>query len=154
MTNTLSAYLEQEIMSADPLQLVCMLYQAAIMEVREARRYLAAANVPARCAAISKASNIVGELASSLDPDAGRELSERLASLYGYLLNRLLDANLKKADAPLAEVLGLLITLSEGWQGAVAEKRTHTAIAPRATAYPTPFVPGHVSEPVSQSWTF
>jgi len=150
MTNTLSAYLEQEIMSADPLQLVCMLYQAAIMEVREARRHLAAANIPARSAAISKASNIIGELVSSLDREAGGELSERLAALYGYVLDRLLDANMKKDDAPLAEVLGLLITLNEGWQGAVAEKHRTATVAANANR----FLPGQMAEAASQSWSF
>lgn len=147
MTNTLSAYLEQEIMSADPLELVCMLYQAAIMEVREARRYLAAANILARSAAISKASNIIGELVSSLDQEAGGEMSGRLAALYGYLLNRLLEANLQKTDAPLAEVLGLLTTMSEGWQGAATKKVVHSA--PQMA-----FVTAHAAEPVSQSWSF
>lgn len=152
MTNTLNAYLEQEIMSADPLQLVCMLYQAAIMEVREARRYLAATNIPARAAAITKASNIVGELISSLDREAGGELSERLTALYGYVLNRLLDANMQQADAPLAEVLGLLTTLCEGWQGALAEKRAVPAHAPVTRT--VSFLPGQMTEAASQSWSF
>lgn len=150
MTNTLSAYLEQEIMAADPLQLVCMLYQAAIMEVREARRYLALGNISARSAAISKATEIIGELMSVLDPKADLELTARLTALYGYLLNRLLDANMKKADAPLAEVLGLLTTLSEGWQGAAGEKRALAAPAGRTIS----FVPESIAEPVSHSWSF
>ena len=31
--------------------------------------------------------------------------------------SRLLDANMQQSDAPLAEVLGLLSTLSEAWAG-------------------------------------
>ena len=48
--------------------------------------------------------------------EGGGELSTRLRALYRYCLVRLLDANLHQSDEPLAEVLGLLSTLSEGWR--------------------------------------
>ena len=127
MTNTLSAYLEQEILSADPLRLVCMLYQAAIMEVRDARRHLAAGNIQLRCAAITRACDVIGELISSLDRDAGGQIAEQLSGLYAYSLSRLLEANLKKTDAPLAETLALLTTLSEGWQEIASNPRKEAA---------------------------
>jgi flagellar protein FliS len=148
MTNTLSAYLEQEIMSADPLELVCMLYQAAIMEVRDARRHLAAANVPARCAAISKVCDVISELLSSLNMEAGGEFSARLSGLYTYMLNRLVQANLQKSDQPLEEVLQLLLTLAEGWKAIVAEKRQPVAAA-------RPMFHGQSPEVAApQSWSF
>lgn len=153
MTNTLDAYLEQEILSADPLRLVCMLYQAAIMEIRDARRHLAAGNVPARCAAITKACDLVGELLSSLDRDGGGQVAEQLSSLYAYSLNRLLEANMKKSDAPLAEVLALLTTLSEGWQEIASNQRSEAAVL-RSTpaAYVMAGAQGY--ESASHSWSF
>ena len=57
------------------------------------------------------------ELATSLDHERGGEISQRLALLYDYIQRRLLEANLQQSDAPLAEVLGLLSTLSEAWAG-------------------------------------
>ena len=48
--------------------------------------------------------------------EAGGDLAKRLQALYGYSLVRLMDANLHQTDGPLSEVLGLLSTLSEGWQ--------------------------------------
>ena len=111
-----SSYFEQQILSAGPLDLVCLLYQTAIARVRDARRHLAGGDIPARCAAISKTCDIVGELMAGLDLKAGGALAERLRGLYTYILCRLLDANVQKADEPLAEVLGLLMTLQEGWK--------------------------------------
>ncbi len=93
-----------------------MLYLKAIAEVREARRHLAEGQIALRSKAISKAYEIISELNVSLDMEAGVDLSKRLRALYGYCLVRLLDANMHQADGPLAEVLGLLSTLSEGWQ--------------------------------------
>jgi flagellar protein FliS len=114
--SNLTSYLEQKTLSASPLELVAMLYLKAINEIREARRHLAARNIALRSNAISKVCDIIGELDGTLSMEEGGELSQRLRSLYRYCLVRLLDANLHQADEPLAEVQGLLATLSEGWQ--------------------------------------
>lgn len=115
--NAHEQYLEGRVASADPLELVRLLYDAAIASVREARRALAAGEILARSRAISKASGIVIELNSALDHAQGGDLSRRLAALYDYVLRRLLEANLQQTDAPLEEVWGLLSTLAEGWNG-------------------------------------
>jgi flagellar biosynthetic protein FliS len=63
-----------------------------------------------------KAWDILHELSTSLDRAQAPELSSRLAELYAHMQQRLIDANVQQADAPLAEVETLLITLSEAWQ--------------------------------------
>jgi len=113
--SNLSSYLEQKTLSASPLELVAMLYTKAISEIREARQQLAVRNIALRSKAISKACDAIGELDGSLDMEAGGELAQRLRSLYRYCLVRMLDANFQQADEPLGEVLGILMTLSEGW---------------------------------------
>jgi len=110
-------YLQQKTLSAAPLELVAMLYAKATSDLQEARRQLAARNISLRSKAISKACDVIGELDGALNMQVGGELAVRLRSLYRYCLVRLLDANLHQADEPLAEVLGLLATLSQGWQG-------------------------------------
>jgi drug/metabolite transporter (DMT)-like permease len=45
MTNPYAAYLETNVLSANPLELVCMMYAGAIEAVRDARRFLAEAEV-------------------------------------------------------------------------------------------------------------
>jgi flagellar protein FliS len=108
------AYVAEKILSADPVELIGMLYGAAIESVESARRHLAAGTIPARSAALSKALEILGELTASLDPEPA--LSHRLAELYDYMQRRLLEANFEQKDAPLAEVSRLLATLAEAWQ--------------------------------------
>jgi flagellar protein FliS len=114
--SNLTSYVEQKTLSASPLELVAMLYAKAISEIREAKAHLAARNIALRSKAISKACDAIGELDGSLNMKAGGELAERLRGLYRYCLVRLLDANLQQVEEPLTEVLGLLVTLSEGWQ--------------------------------------
>ncbi len=110
------AYLESRILSAGPIELVRMLYQTAAGSVRDARRHLEAGDVLARSRAISKASQALLELTAALDFPRGGEIAQRLAQLYEYMLHRLTEANFQQTDAPLAEVLALLATLSEGWE--------------------------------------
>jgi flagellar protein FliS len=116
MTNGLGAYLEQTVLSANPLELVRMLYSAAISEVSDARRHLAAGEIQARSNAISKTCEILGELTGSLDQNAGGEIAINLAQLYDYLQHRLIAANFQQKDEPLAEVLSLLSTLDAAWR--------------------------------------
>ena len=111
------AYLESRVLAADPVELVSLLYHAGTQAVQGARRYLAAGQIAERSQAINRACAIVTELTNSLDHERGGEISQRLALLYDYMGRRLLEANMQQSDAPLADVLGLLTTLSEAWAG-------------------------------------
>lgn len=129
------SYLESRVLSADPLELIRMLYGAATASVREARKHLAAGAIAERARAISKACEILTELAVSLDHERGGEISRRLAQLYEYMGRQLIDANVRQIDAPLEEVLNLLGTLSEGWDGIKAEAAAESA-EPEPVAVP------------------
>jgi flagellar secretion chaperone FliS len=112
-----SAYLEERVLGADPVELVNLMYQACRQAVREAREHLAAGRIAERSRAVSRSCEILIELAGSLDHARGGEISERLALLYDYMQRRLLEANIQQTDEPLVEVLGLLNTLAEAWAG-------------------------------------
>jgi len=108
-------YLETEILSADPVKLVNLLYRGAIEAVVEARRHLATGKIQERSSRIMKAWDILAELSRALDHShAG--LSAKLQGLYVYMQQRLLDANMQQSDQPLGEVEELLVTLSSAWR--------------------------------------
>ena len=117
------AYLEGRILSADPLELVRLLYQGCSDAVREARRRLADGDIGGRSRAITRAHEILTELVRSLDRERGGEIGERLAVLYDYMQRRLIEANCRQEDAPLGEVLSLLATLGEAWEGVQQQTR-------------------------------
>jgi len=108
-------YLEAEVLSADPVKLVCMLYRGAIEATVAARRHLKAREIKERSRQIMRASAILRELSHSLDPQH-KEMSSRLRDLYAYMQKCLLEANARQIDPPLAEVEQLLSTLLEGWK--------------------------------------
>lgn len=108
-------YLESRILSADGVELVRILYQAALESVEKARRHLREGDIAARSRAITRATAVIAELAVSLDHDAGGALSRNLLELYDYMQRRLLEANFCQSEPMLAEVSRLLATLLEGW---------------------------------------
>ena len=144
------AYLESRVLTADPVELVDLLYQACTHAVREARAHLEGGRIAERSREITRAWEILNELASSLDFERGGEISQRLAPLYAYLQGRLLEANLQQSDEPLAEVLGLVATLAEGWAGIMRVETASPAAAGNAWAQPTPADSGYGV----QGWNF
>ena len=109
------AYLESRVLSADPIELIRLLYQTALDSVQTARRNLAAGNIAERSRAVCRAIAAVGELDAALDHAAGGAISRNLAALYQYIRQRLTEGNMRQKDAPLAEAQSLLATLAEAW---------------------------------------
>jgi len=115
-TNRYQTYIEEEILTADPVQLIQLLYRAALDSITSARRYLKLGDIRARSRAISKAMTIMTELSLSLNHAAGGDLSKNLAELYAYTQTLLIQANVNQSDPPLEEAERLLSTLLDGWQ--------------------------------------
>src|SRR5580704_19194449 len=109
-------YLENEVLTAEPLKLVVLLYRGALDSVGAARRYLEAKDIGQRSKSLNKALSILKELNLSLDMERGGPLSVELARLYDYMLRLLLEASVKQTDAPLEEAEQLLRTLLEAWE--------------------------------------
>ena len=156
------AYLESQVLSADAVELVRLLYRAAADAVRSAGAHLAAGRIADRSRQISKAHAILSQLSASLDPVRGGALSRSLAELYDYMQRRLLEANMRQQAAPLKEVESLLATLLEGWDQ-VRSAPEHGVDSPRWRAdgdpspthggYPPAFVPAIAADYASQSWS-
>ena len=135
-----AAYLENRILAADPIELIAILYEHALRFTAEARESLAKRDIATRSARISRVIAILGELDGSLNHDAGGAFSANRARLYQYMRDRLVFANLKQEDAPLAEVERLLTTLAESWD-AVKHSGAKQAAAPASTYSEDSFIP-------------
>ncbi len=119
--------LETTIQSADPHRLILMLFDGALLAIAQAEVAIEQRNIPQRTAAINKAIAIVIEgLRASLDMEVGGELADRLAALYDYIAERLMQANAANQIAPLKECASLLRTLREAWAEMPEEARQKT----------------------------
>lgn len=148
-----NAYLESRVLSAGPIELVRLMYQAAIAEVRGARTHLQSGDIRGRSKAVAKACAILTELTVSLDRKLGGEYAERLADLYGYMMRKLTEANFRQSEELLAEVLGLLTTLLEGWEGMQSQLQP-PAVAERATPSCGAWAQLPDSDYPRQAWSF
>lgn len=113
-------YRANSILTASPGRLVLMLYDGALKALALARDAFARPESdPRRIAAINehilKAQAIITELQSGLNLEAGGEFARTMDRLYDYHLRRLLEANLRKTEAPVAEVERLVGELREAW---------------------------------------
>jgi flagellar protein FliS len=143
-TSAQQAYIESRILSADPLELVQILYESALESVDKARRHLRNGDIAARSKEISKVCAILVELQGSVKHEAEPALAGNLVELYDYMGRRLIEANFHQADAPLGEVSRLLGTLLEGWLNCRPEAEPQeAAIAPAEDA----------AEYAGQAWT-
>jgi flagellar secretion chaperone FliS len=109
--------LETGVEAADPHKLVLMLYEGALLALVEARLHMVRRDTAAKGQALSKAVTIIDNgLKASLDIEAGGELGERLAGLYDYMSERLLQANLHNRPELIDEVSRLLTELRGAWE--------------------------------------
>lgn len=111
--NNYQDHFSEEVLSASPVGLICLLHRGILDSIRAARTALANGEILARSRAISKSQSILGELARSLDET--QPLSGQLLHLYGYMIERLNEANLQQTAEPLNEVDALCHTLLEAW---------------------------------------
>jgi flagellar protein FliS len=103
--------------NASPHRLVQMLMEGALEKVFAAKGFLSAKNIAAKGENISWAISIIDSLRSCLNVDVGGEFAQNLASLYDYMEQQLLQANIKNDPKLLDEVGQLMIQIKSGWDG-------------------------------------
>ena len=104
-------------MDADPHRLIQLLYNGAIERINMAKARIQAKDYAGKGQLINKAIEIIGGLRSFLDFAQGGDLAARLEALYDYMERSLLEASAKNDLAKLDEVLNLLRSVKEGWDG-------------------------------------
>jgi len=119
--NGLQAYqrvnTQTSITDADPHKLIQLLYNAAIERINMAKARMQAKDYAGKGQLIGKAIEIIGGLRSFLDFEKGGQLAAQLEALYDYMERTLLEASMRNDVEKLDEVLGLLRSVKEGWDG-------------------------------------
>jgi flagellar secretion chaperone FliS len=116
-------YREVAVRTANPIQLVIMLYDAAICSLKEAREHIDHKNIAGRSRSINKCISIISELQSCLNLKAGGEIADSLNRLYSYMKRRIFCANVEQSIQPLAEIETLLENLRSAWIELSAQTR-------------------------------
>jgi len=118
-------YKEVAINTANPLQLVVMLYDAAIHSLQEASNHIRMKNIEGRSQSLNQCISIISELQTCLNLKEGGEIAISLDRLYNYMKRRIFRANVDQSIQPLEEIEGLLENLRSAWRELV-EKTPQT----------------------------
>jgi flagellar protein FliS len=112
-----STYKETQIKTANQGRLIVMLYEGAIKNINKALEFLGDEHrrYDETGTSISKAQDIIAELMVSLDFEKGGDIAKNLFSLYIFMNQQLMQANLKKDEKTLIDVKEMLSELRDVW---------------------------------------
>lgn len=113
-----STYRRVAVESADPAQVLEVLFDRALLECHRAKERIAARDAEGKGRAIGKALEIVNELEAALNHAAAPELAENLARLYTFIVARLQKATVALHAGPIGEAERILATLKDAFAAA------------------------------------
>jgi flagellar protein FliS len=105
---------------ASPVQLVLILMDGLLDELARARAHIEARRFELKAKSLDRAVDMLNGLSSALDFESGGEVVVRLGELYDYCARRLYQAGASLDVEKVDEVVRLLRTIREGWQGVQA----------------------------------
>lgn len=117
--SALNQYKQNTVYTATPEELTLMLYDGCIKFMNIAKYNIENKNIQKSHEALLRAQYIIMELRSTLDPSY--QISNNLMSLYDFMRQRLIDANINKDIKPIEEVLELMTDLRDTWREAMKQ---------------------------------
>ena len=122
-TKSNQAYKKAAVTTKDQGTLILMLYDGTIRYLKIAINKINKEDLEGAHNAISRAKAIISELMTSLNMDQSGRVGSSLKSLYVYMFNRLIDANIQKNASYIEEVCDLMSELRDGWRTVVNQKK-------------------------------
>ncbi|MDU4695599.1 MAG: flagellar export chaperone FliS [Paenibacillus sp.] len=110
------SYQKNKYETASPHRLILMLYNGAVQYAMRAQKAIENGNVQDSNQCIQKSQAILYELISSLNEKEGGELARNLKNLYLYMIDRLVQANIKKNPVYIEEIVEHLNELKSAWE--------------------------------------
>lgn len=121
--NAFKQYQKTQVTTASPEKILLLLYEGAIRFVKIAQVRMQEKNIAEKGKYISKTMAIVSELMNTLDHSVGGQLAADLENLYMFMIDKLIEANIKNEPEHLEVVEKLLTTLYGAWQDVVNNPR-------------------------------
>ncbi len=131
MSNPYSQYQKTQVTTASREKVLLMLYEGAIRFTRHATAAMNQNKIAEKGKFISKATAILSELMATLDFKAGGQLATDLENLYVFMIDRLIEGNIKNDVECLKTVEGLLMTLYEAWKDVIENPRDDGVPSPK-----------------------
>lgn len=121
-----TAYNNSKVLTASPAELTLMLYDGAIKFCNIGILSIEKKDIEKIHINIIKTQKIITEFRSTLD--FSYEVSKDFEAVYIYLLDRLVEANVKKDKLILEEVLNHLRTMRDTWKEVMKISKTQKVV--------------------------
>jgi flagellar secretion chaperone FliS len=116
--NAYNIYKNNSVNYASKEQLLLMLVEGAVKFAKIGRQAIVDKDVKKSHENIVKAQNIYYELMTTLDVNAGGDWAKSLMSIYEFIVERLVQANMKKDTMIMNEVIPLMEEVRDTWNEA------------------------------------
>ncbi|MCM3489907.1 flagellar export chaperone FliS [Alkalihalophilus marmarensis] len=122
-----SAYKQNAMKTASPGELTLMLYNGCLKFIKQTRLAMEENDLEKRNLNSTKAQNIIRELMVTLKTD--NEVGQNMMRMYDFILNRLIEANVKNDANALTEAEGLVVEFRVTWKEVIQldRKQRHGA---------------------------
>ncbi|NPA53385.1 MAG: flagellar export chaperone FliS [Aquificae bacterium] len=116
MGNPYEAYIKTDVMTASPVKQIVLLYDRAIVALKQAIEDIKNKDIKSKVNNIQKATDIILALDSALDMEKGGEISQNLRDIYRFSYHQILVAHTKNDIKLLKDIIEILETLKAGWE--------------------------------------
>jgi flagellar protein FliS len=121
MSYGLRSYKTSRANTASREDLLILLYEGAIRFLERSISEMEAKNLAEHKMYLRRGLAIISELQNTLDFEKGEDLAVQLFELYGFMINRLTQANITQDLSHIRIVISNMNTLLEGWREAVRQ---------------------------------
>jgi flagellar secretion chaperone FliS len=123
MNNPYKKYQQTQVTTASREKILLMLYEGAIRFNKLAQNNMKENKIAEKGKYISKTTAILSELMATLDFKTGGKLAADLENLYVFMIDKMIEGNVKNDIKCLVDVEELLMTLYKAWKDVVDNPR-------------------------------
>lgn len=116
--NAYNAYKTNSVNYASKEQLLLMVVDGAVKFSKIAKQGIEEKDIKKAHENIIKTQNIFYELMATLDVEKGGEWAENLMKIYDFIVQRLLEANIKKDVKIMDEIIPIIEDIRDTWHEA------------------------------------
>lgn len=122
-------YLKSAVLTASAEKLQLMLYDGAIRFARQAKQAMIEKRLDESCEKLLRAQRIMVQMKEGLRHEINPTLCEKLAQVYDFVYQRLVQANLERKTGWVDEALTLLEHERETWRILLEKIQSHPQAA-------------------------
>ena len=122
MMSDVNKYRDVQVLTADKLRIVIMLYEGVLRFNRGAQQAIKDEQIELRNYNINRSIDIITELRDALDMEVGGEIAQKLLSLYIFSIEHLTSGNLENNINYIENVNKVFDLLKDGWEHIAANR--------------------------------